>query len=225
MLRQIALSIALLTAAPAPAPAGEVMPLTALPVAARGDTLAIFYSGDGGWAGIDKGVSEALAASGLPVVGVDSLRYFWRRRTPDEAAGDLQDVMRRYSAQWGRTRFILAGYSFGAGALPPIVQRLPPDLRSRIRLVALIGVAQKGDLKFHLNGWMGREPADGYAIAPVLASLKDLPLACFYGDQEHGDACPALPAATVRKTALHGDHHFDGDYAQIATAVRHAAGL
>jgi type IV secretory pathway VirJ component len=72
---------------------------------------------------------------------------------------------------------------------------------------------------------MGKQPADGYAIAPVVQALKDLPVACFYGDKEHADACPGLPVAGVRKTALHGDHHFGGDYAQIAVAVRRAAGL
>jgi type IV secretory pathway VirJ component len=227
MLRQIAFSLAMMAATAGQAPAMEpaAMPITELPVAARGDTLAIFYSGDGGWAEIDKGVSQALASSGLPVVGVDSLRYFWRRRTPEEAAHDLEAVMRRYSAQWGRTRFVLVGFSFGAGALPPIAQRLPEDLRSKVRLVALIGMGARGDLKFHLNGWMGQQPSDGYPIAPAVESLKDLPVACFYGDKEHADACPTLEVAGVRKTALRGDHHFGGDYIQVATAVRRAAGL
>ena len=43
------------------------------------DTFAVLLSGDGGWAGLDKEVAAALAARGIPVAGIDSLRYFWQR--------------------------------------------------------------------------------------------------------------------------------------------------
>lgn len=46
------------------------------------DTFAIFFSGDGGWATLDAETSKRLAAAGVPVVGVSSLRYFWRERSP-----------------------------------------------------------------------------------------------------------------------------------------------
>src|SRR5262249_51182676 len=51
-----------------------------------GDTFAVLLSGDGGWAGIDKEVASRLAAHGIPVAGVDSLRYFWAPRTPEGLA-------------------------------------------------------------------------------------------------------------------------------------------
>src|SRR5690242_4935765 len=50
------------------------------------DRLAVFFSGDGGWTSIDQRVSARLAVAGVPVVGVNSLRYFWRKRSPEEAA-------------------------------------------------------------------------------------------------------------------------------------------
>jgi type IV secretory pathway VirJ component len=42
----------------------------------------VLISGDGGWASIDKGIAKALVARGVPVAGLDSLRYFWSERTP-----------------------------------------------------------------------------------------------------------------------------------------------
>ena len=55
----------------------------AAPGATATDSFAIVMSGDGGWAGLDKDVAQALSAHGIPVVGLDSLRYFWSPRTPE----------------------------------------------------------------------------------------------------------------------------------------------
>ena len=60
-----------------------------IPVASSkaGDTLAVFYSGDGGWAALDRTVSQYLADNGVPTVGFNSLSYFTPRRSPAGATG------------------------------------------------------------------------------------------------------------------------------------------
>src|SRR6266550_1867607 len=64
-----------------------VLPLIFVPATSgTSDTLVVFVSGDGGWAAIDKGVSRVFAANGMPVIGLDALKYFWTRRTPDHAS-------------------------------------------------------------------------------------------------------------------------------------------
>ena len=45
-------------------------------------TMAVFLSGDGGWAAIDKAIAGALQKHGVSIVGINSLKYFWRTRTP-----------------------------------------------------------------------------------------------------------------------------------------------
>lgn len=200
------------------------LPLVEVPVASQGDTLAVFYSGDGGWAGIDRGLAQGFVKAGVPVVGYDSLRYFWTKRSPQAAADDLAAVIRHYQASWGKQRVILAGYSFGADALPVIVQHLPADLRGQIRIVALLGADATGELEFHPGDWLDVSGKETYPIAPVLASLKGLPVVCVYGSQEHDDACPTFPAE-VRKIGLPGDHHFNGDYEAVGRALESAAGL
>ncbi len=200
------------------------LPLVEVPTASNGDTLAVFYSGDGGWAGIDRGLAEGFVKAGVPVVGYDSLRYFWSRRTPQAAADDLAAVIRHYQAAWGKKQVILAGYSFGADALPIIVQHLPADLRGQVRIVALLGTDSTGELEFHPGDWLDVGAKDSYPITPVLASLKDLKIVCVYGSEEHGDACPTFPAQ-VRKIGLPGDHHFNGDYDAVGRALSQAAGL
>lgn len=185
-----------------------------------GDTLAVLYSGDGGWGPLDKGVAKELAAAGAPVIGVNSLSYFMTKRTPESAAQDLAEQVRRYETLWGRKRLVLVGYSFGADALPAIVPALPEDLRAQVRSVVLIGVGPTGELHFQPASWLNKPTAHSYPIIPAIASLKDVPTTCIYGDKEHNDVCVDLP---VKRVELHGGHHFDGDYAGLGQAVVAAA--
>ena len=61
------------------------LPIVELPTRPTRGAMAIMISGDGGWRDLDKQVSGALQADGVPVVGLDALRWFWwpgRRRRP-----------------------------------------------------------------------------------------------------------------------------------------------
>src|SRR2546428_11095953 len=122
------LIFAFATAASASAPVKK-LPLVEVP-STRGssDTFVVFVSGDGGWAAIDKSISKVLADSGMPVVGLNALQYFWTKRTPDSASRDLQWIVENYLASWKKGRVMLVGYSRGADVLPAMISRLPADL-------------------------------------------------------------------------------------------------
>jgi type IV secretory pathway VirJ component len=195
------------------------------PAAAPGDAMAVLYSGDGGWGPLDRGVAQVLARDGIPVLGVNSLRYFLTRRPPQAVADDLADQLRLHQARWGRQKIVLVGYSFGADALPAIVPLLPADLRGQIRSLVLIGTGPHGDLVFHPASWLNRPTAHSFPVAPAVEALKGLSMTCIYGDKERLDICPTLPATTIRQVKLAGGHHFDGDYAGLGQAVLKAATL
>lgn len=216
-----AIAALLLTAgAAAPAPADVEVPFAA---ETAGDSLAVLYSGDGGWRAIDQKVARHLADNGVPTVGVDSLNYFHVRRTPQTAAADLAAALRRYEQQWGRSKVVLIGYSFGADALPAIIPHLPADLRAHIDRLVLIGTGPMGDLQFHPVSWLDIAAADAFPVAPAIAALQGLKITCVYGDREKHDICPTLPDALVAKVRLPGDHHFDRDYAALGAAVLNAS--
>ncbi|WP_454718108.1 AcvB/VirJ family lysyl-phosphatidylglycerol hydrolase [Caulobacter segnis] len=196
-----------------------------IPIASSkaGDTLAVFYSGDGGWRAIDQKVAQHLADNGVPTIGVDSLTYFRTKRSPAGAAQDLADAVRRYEAQWGRTKVVLIGYSFGADALPVIIPQLPADLRAHVDRLVLIGTGPNGDLQFHPVSWLNLAATDSFPVRPAIDALKNLKITCVYGDQERNDICPTLPDAAAAKVRLPGDHHFNRDYAALAAAVLKAS--
>lgn len=214
-----AVAITAAFARPAPAGTGPI----AVPTARDGDTLAVLYSGDGGWGPLDQQLARRLADNGVPTVGVNSLAYFRRDRTPDEVAADLAASLRTYERAWGRSRVVLIGYSFGADALPVIIPRLPAELRAQVGHVVLIGAGPEGDLRFHPVSWLNLAPRDAFPVAPAIAALKDVKITCVYGDKERRDICPDLPDGVAAKIRLPGGHHFNGDYAALGDAVLRAS--
>jgi len=213
--------------APAPPPAAGAAPtddlarLGLVEVPATGperDLMAVFASGDGGWAEIDKRVSARLAASGVPVVGWSSLKYYWTPRTPEAASSDLARILDHYGRLWGKRRFLLVGYSFGADVLPFLVSRLPAELRSRVALVGLLGLSENASFEFHVAGWLGVDTGH-HPTAPEVARLGATPVLCLRGEDENDSACRLLHGAAVRTVTLSGGHHFGGNYEKIADAI------
>jgi type IV secretory pathway VirJ component len=196
------------------------LPLVELPVERPGPTMAVIYSGDGGWRDIDKQIGEVISQKGMPVVGVDSLRYFWHEKTPEEIARDLSQIIRHYGAAWGTEKVVLIGYSFGAGILPFAVNHLPGEDRARIVQVSLLGLEPRAEFEVKLSGWFGGEPGSG--APPVLPEILRQNLGlfqCFYGAEEEYTLCraPELAGAEIIRTG--GGHHFDGDYRALAEKI------
>ena len=196
------------------------LPLVEVPASGKqGDTLAVFLSGDGGWAGIDQGVSAVLVAEGIPVVGWDSLRYFWKRRTPEETAKDLGRVMAHFLGAWKKQRVLLVGFSQGADVLPAVGARLAPEARRAVRALVLIAPGRLAELEVHVLGFVGGGGGD--PILPEVKTLGGLPLVCVYGSEEADETlCTQLadvPGAHGVK--LEGGHHLGGDYTAVGRAL------
>ncbi len=206
-------------AATPPMPASLAdLPVVEVPSEGHGDTFAVLLSGDGGWAGIDKDVSAALAEKGIPVAGLDTLRYFWSARTPEGLAADLDRILRYYAAHWKKSRIILIGYSQGANVLPFAINRLPPDSRALVAHTVLMGLGGLASFKFHLGNWFGGE-AGGVPILPEVLKLGSEATLCIYGEDEEDSLCPQIPAGHVQALALPGGHHFDKDYDKLAEII------
>lgn len=204
-----------------PSPPASLSDLPLIEVHATGaasDTFAVLLSGDGGWAGLDKNVAASLAARGVAVVGLDSLRYFWSARTPQGVADDVDRVLRYYAAHWKRSRALLIGYSQGADVLPFAVNRLPAASKRLVMQTVLLGLGERASFEFHLGNWLGSD-ADGLAILPEVTKLDARTTLCLYGAEDGDSICPRLPATNARSRSLPGGHHFDGAYDELAALI------
>jgi type IV secretory pathway VirJ component len=186
------------------------------------DLLAVILSGDGGWAGLDKEVAQALAEHGIPVAGLDSLRYFWSARNPQGLAGDIDRMIRYYLEHFGKQRVLLIGYSQGADVLPFAVNRLAAATRARIALGVLMGMSEHAVFEFHVSNWLSNDNS-GPATMPEVHRIAGIPILCIYGEGDNDSLCPKLDAAKVRIVKLPGGHHFNGDYAGLAREILAAA--
>jgi type IV secretory pathway VirJ component len=181
------------------------------------NAFALLLTGDGGWAGLDQEVSAQLAARGLPVVGLNTLKYFWKARTPEQAAADVARVLRHYLEVWKKDGVVLVGYSFGADVLPFIVNRLPEELRARLASLNLIGLSGDAEFEIHVTDWIPGGSDGGLPVAPELARLGTVPVRCFYGEGEADSLCPSLPKSSAVQIGT--GHHLSGRYEEIAQRI------
>jgi type IV secretory pathway VirJ component len=205
--------------APILPPAVSDLPLIEVP--AKGTErpeFAVILSGDGGWVSIDRDLSTAFAERGIPVVGWDSLKYFWTARTPEEAGRDLDRVINHYAADWKRERVIVVGYSQGADTLPFMLNRLSPQARERVAHTVLLGPGHEAFFEFHISHWLGT-PTGGLPIRPEAEQLRGRSVACIYGEDDEDSLCPDLAPADFGVIRVQGGHHFGGDYENLARII------
>jgi type IV secretory pathway VirJ component len=196
------------------------LPIIEVPPTGPGidDTFAVLFSGDGGWAGIDREVADVLASRGIPVAGWDSLRYFWTPRTPSGASVDLDRILRYYAEHWQKKKALVIGYSQGADVLPFAVNRLPAQSRSLVERTVLMSIGQTAAFEFHVTNWFG----SGNHELPIGVEMSKMSAAhtlCLYGEGDDDSICPKVAPAHATVIKLAGGHHFGGSYEHLADVI------
>ena len=191
------------------------MPVVEVPAGQTTDTVTLFLSGDGGWRDLDRDVAGEMAKLGYPVVGIDTLRYYWQHKTPEQSAADLSELMHHYRQKWGTKRFVLTGYSFGADVLPAIYNRLPVEDQQRIDAVMLLAFARSGSFEIEVEGWLGKEGQEA-PTGPEMAKLPASKVVCVYGVEETDESGCTENTAVGEHLKLPGGHHFDENYPALA---------
>lgn len=181
----------------------------------RGDKLVLIISGDGGWTSFSQQLANSYAANGIPVIGLNSLKYFWEKKTPQEAASDIAVVLNKYAGEWKKRSIIICGFSFGAEVTPFIYRRLPNDLREKISLVQLVSPASFTDFEIHIADLIGtKNPIRSMNIASEV-KMMHVPVLCYYGDLEKEKPLAGIKKTGFRIIILQGDHHYKNSYPEI----------
>jgi type IV secretory pathway VirJ component len=207
---------------PIPHAAVADLPLIERFVESNGTKLVVMLSGDGGWSTLTEEVAQQLNRDGYPVVGWNTLKYFWSAKLPETAGEDLARVVEHYVSAWNKHDVILAGYSMGADVLPGIVNRMPGTQQQRVRSVVLMAPGRATDYEFHVSGWLSHIPKDAEPIAPEIAKLPTgIRVTCIYGAEEAAvSLCTQLDPGRTTVKELPGAHHFDGHFEALAELVR-----
>lgn len=187
---------------------------------AGGSLMAVHITGDGGWGVTDKGLANALAQNGVPVVALNALQYFWKRRTPEGASMDLSRILSAFLAEWGKEKAVLIGYSLGADVLPFMVSRLPAQLRSKVHSVVLLGPSDSVDFEFHLSDWLVRSKQQtSLPVLPEIEKLRGEKILCLYGEDDREAVCHRLDPSLATVILLKGGHRIGGNFDRILDPI------
>lgn len=180
---------------------------------------AVLFSSDTGYkVGMSPAIGRALAARGIPVLGVNSLAYFRSHRNETERAEFIADAIGRGLAQPGTRRLVLVGQSFGADMLHAGLAHLPVALRGRI--VSIVLVVPGSTVEYRAS------PAETltfgeteYPAMPTASRIDWAPLLCIYGAQEEHSLCRTWLQPNVRTLEMPGGHLLNRDSAGVSAAI------
>jgi type IV secretory pathway VirJ component len=202
------------------ASAGESDPswLFDLPSSMPARSIAIIYSGDGGWQDLDKTIGEWMATQDIHVLGVSTIKAFWTAREPEQVATDIETMLAKADPT-GTLPVMLIGYSFGADILPFAWPYLDPKTKERIRLFTLLAPEKTTEFHVSVEGWLGIKSGT-YSVPDAIKTLPPGPVLCVYGEDEVDDTpCrpETLPGMELVQTP--GGHHFDEDYPKLGQTI------
>ncbi|MCQ4161170.1 virulence factor [Roseomonas sp. GC11] len=186
----------------------------------KGETFAIILSGDGGWRDLDRQIGRFMRDRGVPVLGFDCLNWFWKRRSPEEVAAELDRVIALYAAKWQMPKVALVGYSFGADVLPFAWNRMKAESRERVALISLLAFARDAAFEIKVGDFIGLSRPSALPTAPEIPGLPLEKVQCVYGSEEEKEtACLSLASPPAQIIRLKGGHHFDENYPALAERI------
>ncbi len=185
----------------------------------KGAPVAVVLSGDMGFRlGIGTLVAKRLERDGIPIVGVNTLTYFRKTRTPAEAGDLVRAALEHARAINPRARIILIGQSFGADMLHVGLAQLPVAQRRDVALVTLVVPGARVEFRASpgevLTFWMR-----DFDALPTARRLDWTPLLCLHGIEEHRSLCPLLDQSNLQSEALPGGHQLDWDAEAVAREI------
>jgi type IV secretory pathway VirJ component len=203
------------------------IPARGAPPPRDADVAVVLFSGNMGFhIGQAAKVSNGLAARGLPVVGINSLTYFRKPRSPAETTALVEAAIDRAVRDTHRDKVALIGISFGADILHVGLAGLPPSYRAKVRNVVLV-----------VPGAILQLQASPLEIFPIRAPDRDgtvtgrqldwAPATCIWGAEEKDSLCPLLALPNMRMEPLAGGHMLNRDIdlmtARLVQAIDAAA--
>jgi type IV secretory pathway VirJ component len=196
------------------------LPLTLIPTPSKENLpLALFISGDGGWTSFDQAICEKLAAEGMPVVGLDSQKYFWNKKQPKEVSDEITIAVEHYMQQWNRNSFVLIGYSFGACVAPFISENFSNSLKENLKGVYCLSPDETGDFEIHISDMLSLKNNERYDVLNELKKIISLNPVCVFGSEEDIELRNHFSAIGIRIETLPGNHHYENDHNAVALII------
>ncbi len=170
--------------------------------------MVFYITGDAGWNTFDNKMANEYVEEKMPYVAINSFRYFWSKKNPDQFTKDIVPVLYRYQKEWNKKEIIMIGYSFGAEIIPFLMNRLPNDLKEKIKLIALITPSQTSDFTIHLNDMLTFNGKYEYDVVAEIGKISTTNIFCFFGANETPIFDASHQQMNLKICLVKGGHHF-----------------
>lgn len=189
------------------------------PTAGTTEPLILYITGDGGMKKFSANVIESFRQQNYPVVALNALKYFWNKKTPQQAAKDVASLISYYQGQWGSNHgVVLIGYSLGADVLPFIYTSLPAETAEKVKHLVFLSPSLNTDLEVHVSDMLGKSSSRGMSVPSEINKIKDKPLLLVFGAEEKDFNLSALNVR-YQQLILPGGHAYDEDAGGVAGKI------
>ena len=181
-------------------------------------SLIMYLTGDGGWNTFSKNLTQQFADKGYPVVSLNSKKYFWDKKTPEQTALDVTKIITTYQRVWNRKKILLVGYSFGADVTPFLYSHLNKALIDQIENISLLSPSKNTDFEIHILDMFGGSSGDK-SVADAINKITAKPVTLLFGEDENDFPLNKLTIKNYVSIKLTGGHHYDGDEATVCNTL------
>jgi len=183
--------------------------------------VLVFLTGDGGWNSFSENLVAELGKSGFAIIALDTRKYFWSQKTPNQFAKDMKTILSVYLKAWNKDSFSIIGYSFGAdvGAFLPayLAVQQSSKLNSMVLLSPGLSTGYVVKLKNMLN--FGATDKEKYKVYPELLK-STVPVWCIFGKNEESDSYSIFKETEkIHKLTVPGNHHYGDDVSIVSKAI------
>jgi type IV secretory pathway VirJ component len=200
------------------AQSGEILPVTLFHNSDTSRPFIMYICGDGGMNKFSTSFMQSFQLNGYAVAALDARSYFWKKKTPQQAANDVNKLTSRYLNEWKRKSFILLGYSFGADVVPFICNRLSANIQNRLKSIVLLSPSATTDFEIHLVNILGFNSNSGSSVPAEINKISKNVVFLFGSDEKDFP----LKEVTIRNKqviTLPGGHHYEGDVSALSKQI------
>lgn len=183
--------------------------------------LVLYLSGDGGWNKFSQNLTKELSENGYSIVALDTRKYFWDQKTPAEFGADAGAITEHYMKTWGKSSFVILGYSFGADVGAFLPSNFSDDTNQKLKSLVLLSPGFSTGFVTKISNMLGfgGTNKDKYKVYPELQK-SPVPVYCIFGKDESSDFYEALKASgKIHKVTIPGSHRYDDNIDQVAKAI------
>jgi len=186
------------------------------------DKPIVFYiSGDAGFNTFSKELGGDLHTFGYDVFALDTKKYFWNQKTPEQTSSDIENYINKQLQDRKEKKVIIVGYSFGADVTPFVYNRFNDDLKSKVQQVFIIGPSKTNDFKIHLQEYFGEDIKGSFPVIPEINKMQNVQVMLVLSDFEFENfPYKEIQLGTnYQMKHLAGDHHYGGNTQMLADFI------